>query len=77
MHASLVAQRTKAIRALGSLITVDPEVLLEVRSTVCPLPSASYDIDLFFLTERNQGLATRQIRGQFAGRARCGDRPCR
>ncbi|KAJ9093623.1 hypothetical protein QFC20_007082 [Naganishia adeliensis] len=29
MHASLVAQRTKAIRALGSLITVDPEVLLE------------------------------------------------
>jgi hypothetical protein len=34
MHASLVAQRTKAIRALGSLITVDPEVLLEVRSIV-------------------------------------------
>ncbi|KAJ9112608.1 hypothetical protein QFC19_000628 [Naganishia cerealis] len=29
MHASVVAQRTKAVRALGSLITVDPGVLLD------------------------------------------------
>ncbi|KAJ9107636.1 hypothetical protein QFC21_001096 [Naganishia friedmannii] len=31
MHASVVAQRTKAVRALGSLITVDPDVLLDTE----------------------------------------------
>jgi hypothetical protein len=40
MHASIVAQRTKAIRALGSLITVDPEVLLDVSSLFPQMPFA-------------------------------------
>ncbi|KAJ9123080.1 hypothetical protein QFC22_001270 [Naganishia vaughanmartiniae] len=31
MHASVVAQRTKAVRALGALITVDPDVLLDTE----------------------------------------------
>ena len=34
MHASIVGQRTKAIRALGTLITADPDVLLDV-SRLC------------------------------------------
>lgn len=58
MHAPIVAQRTKAIRALGSLITVDPEVLLEVRKLCLSQYLVKLKYNFFSLIERNQNVIT-------------------
>jgi hypothetical protein len=77
MHASVVGQRTKAVRALGSLITVDPDVLLDVSQSI-----GFHGLEIAIAhglsrIDGNQAIIARQVCGQFSRCAGCRCRSCR
>lgn len=66
--ASAVTMRTKALRALGQIVTSDPQILRNVSSP-CLLP----ELKVKFGKAKSTSCDRTPLAGQLASSARCGD----